>query len=203
MTTTGPGQGEAGGRAWPAPLLLVLVWLVGAVVATAVGVLAVRLVATQVGDPAVPPLSAAAANPLPTAQPLAPPAPGARTPEPPPPAPAGNARAFPSAGGTVGVSCSGAVARLVFATPAAGYTLDEQTVAGGDVEVRFESDSNRVRLELAGADGTPVLVGERVDPAGGGTDDDGQVSDLTGQPRATRRTSSRAAGSTSTRSPCA
>src|SRR5687767_3109375 len=41
------------------PMLLVGVWLVGAVATTGTGLLAVRLVGSQVGDPASVPLSAA------------------------------------------------------------------------------------------------------------------------------------------------
>jgi hypothetical protein len=167
-------------------VLLVLIWLAGAVVATGVGVLAVRLVATQVGDPAVAPLSAGEAEaaqstvppssvpgPSPgvasTAAPGASPAAGTTGPPPSSPAAAANVRAFPSAGGTVGMSCSGQVARLLYATPADGYTLDEQSATGDAVEVRFESDSSRVRLELTCRNGAPALLGERTDPARGGS----------------------------------
>ena len=143
--------------------LLALVWLLGVVVATGIGLLAVRLVAAQVGEPAVPPVTGdvvarppeASSAPSPSAtgvQPSATAAPVVTA-----------SRSFRSAGGTVGVECAGRTARLVFATPAEGFALDEQSVAGPEVEVRFEADDTRVRSTVSCASGAPVLVEQRVD----------------------------------------
>jgi len=179
-----------------APLLLALVWLAGVVVATSVGVLAVRLVAAQVGDPAVPALSAAAAAsalpgapgsstgpPAPTPSTgaglptTAPPTTGpAATPSAPAPSPAGPppvTRAFGSAGGELGVQCAGPAARLLYATPAAGYAVEERSSSGTEAEVRFEGGGTRVRLRVSCESGQPRLVEQRTDPAGGGEDGGG------------------------------
>ena len=135
------------------PVVLVLVWLAGAVVATSVGLLAVRQVAAQVGDPAVPAGTGVveAPSPVPTRSPT-------RT------APATtSSRTFTSVAGTVGVQCSGSAARLLYATPADGYALDEQSVVGSELEVRFEGRDTRVRMDLSCAGGQARLVDQRTD----------------------------------------
>ncbi len=153
------------------PVLLVAVWLGGLLVATSVGLLAVRLVAAQVGDPAVAPLPAVAAattspTPAVTSQPSAP----ASTP---PTAGAAATRTFPTTAGTLGVQCAGPALRLVYATPAQGYALDERTVSGSEAEVRFEGDGTRVRVRLSCSTGAPRLLEVRTDDRDGdGGDDD-------------------------------
>lgn len=163
----------------PAPLLLAI-WLAAVLVATTVGVAAVRLVADQVGDPAVPVLSSKEVGAALTATPR--PSPSARpgttaSPLPtrsPTRSPAGPARSavmvFTSQGGTVGVRCRGTAAERVYSTPAQGYVLDETSVNGNVLEVRFRSADGRtrVRLEISCGSGTPVLVERRVDTSGGG-----------------------------------
>lgn len=159
-----------------APGVLVLVWLTGVVAATVVGLLAVRLVGAQVGDPAVRPLtpggveralaaaSPAASSPGPAATtptPAAAPAPAASR-----PATSGHAvlpRTLNSAGGSVGVDCAGTTVRILFAQPAAGYALDKREQSGSQAEVRFEGGGQRVRLEVSCASGSPVLVRTRTD----------------------------------------
>src|SRR5688500_17163126 len=113
-------------------VLLVLVWVAGAVVATSIGLLAVRQVASSVGDPAVPvqsgggiPTATAAASP-----PVSPPSSPTAT---------ATSASFRSAGGTVGAQCSGTTPSLLYATPADGYALDERSVEGVELEVRFEA----------------------------------------------------------------
>ncbi|MBK5306318.1 MAG: hypothetical protein JJD92_06485 [Frankiaceae bacterium] len=154
-----------------APLLLAF-WLAAVVVATGVGVLAVRLVAVQVGDPASPVLSTkevgAALTETPRASPTPSPSPTpirAASPRPTTPAPT-VPRSFSSQGGTVGVRCRGTVAERVFATPAQGYVLDETSVEAGVLEVRFEQGRTRVRLAISCSSRTPVLVERRVDTSG-------------------------------------
>ncbi len=183
-----------------ATVLLVLVWVGGLLAATSVGVLAVRLVATQVGDPAVAPLSAvAAASGAATAGTVSPPAPGAARPTPAAPlsqaptavppssrpttapvAPAPTTRTFTTAAGTLGVQCTGSALRLVYATPAQGWALDERSVGGTEAEVRFQGAGSRVRVRLSCASGAPRLVEQRTDPDGGGGDDDRTEDDSGG-----------------------
>lgn len=143
-------------------LLLVLVWVAGAVVATSIGLLAVRQVASSVGDPAVPVLSDGG---VPTGQPSAVPSP---LPSPSPiessaPAVATTSASFRSAGGTVGVRCSGATPSLLYATPADGYALDERSVEGSELEVRFEAGERRVKVTIGCVSGRPQLVDEETD----------------------------------------
>jgi hypothetical protein len=142
-----------------APLLLGLVWLLGAVVATSVGVLAVRQVAAQVGDPAVPPVTTQTA-PARTTPPTTPPvtAPGAQATA----APTAT-RTFTSPAGTLGAQCAGTTARLLYATPADGYAVDEQSVSGSELEVRFEGRGVRVRTSVSCASGRPELLEQRTD----------------------------------------
>ena len=156
----------------PAPLLLVF-WVAAVVVATGVGVLAVRLVEAQVGDPAVPVLTSkdvtaaltaaprpsvgvvpsrspsSAASPRPATRPVAP-------------------KVFTSRGGSVGVRCHGTSPELVYRTPAQGYELDETSVEAGVLEIRFVSGRTRARLGISCSSTTPVLVENRVDTSGGG-----------------------------------
>lgn len=152
------------------PTVLVLVWLVGAAVATSVGLLAVSLVASQVGDPAVPPVSAqrategsprpSTASPTVVAPSVAAPSVAAPSPAQAPPS---ASRTFRSQGGTVAAQCSGTVPRMVYATPADGYALDERSVEGSELEVRFEAGETRAKLTISCASGSPVLVDEDVD----------------------------------------
>jgi hypothetical protein len=81
-------------------------------------------------------------------------------------------RTFATAAGTLGVQCTGTVLRLLYATPAQGYALDERSVSGTEAEVRFRGDGARVRARLSCATGLPRLVEQRTDPDGGGDDDD-------------------------------
>lgn len=162
------------GQAWDVPSrrttgVLVAFWLAAAVLATGVGVLAVRLVARQVGDPAVPVLSsrdiARAPSPTPPAAASASPT---RT------VPAATPRALPATtpfsttGGAVGVRCRGPVPERVYATPAQGWMLDETSVEGGVLEVRFTQGRTRSRISIACRDGAPVAAERRVDSSGGG-----------------------------------
>jgi hypothetical protein len=157
----------------PAPLLLAF-WLAAVVVATAVGVLAVRLVAAQVGGPSVPVLSgndvrsALTASPRPTRIASPHPSASAAPSQGPPPQSQSALKAFTSQGGTVGVRCRGRVAVKIYATPAQGYNLDETSEDAEVLEVRFASGRTRVRLGISCGSGTPVLVENRVDTSGGG-----------------------------------
>ena len=176
------------------------VWLAGTVLATGTGLLAVRTVATQVGDPTVPVLrgdDVAQALDAPGDAIPAPAASGGAGPRPsstavpsssapaasPPPAPASSPSAagrapassapatFRSSGGAVGVQCVGATARLLFATPALGYALEQRSASGSTVTVRFEASASRSRLRVGCATGRPVLIESRDDSRGGGGSD--------------------------------
>lgn len=151
-------------------LLLVLVWVAGAVVATSIGLLAVRQVASSVGDPAVPVLSGAVAGPSAASAPApAPASPSASAsaasadPSRPGAPAAGTSASFRSTGGTAGVRCSGTAPSLLYATPADGYALDERSVEGSELEVRFEAGERRVRLTISCATGRPRLVDQDTD----------------------------------------
>jgi hypothetical protein len=171
--------GAVTGSSSRVPLLLVAVWLGGLLAATSVGLLAVRLVAAQVGDPAVAPLSAVAAAST-AATPSSRPSP-APPPDAPPPAtptagpaqrPAATAtRTFSTAAGTLGVQCTGTALRLLYATPAEGFALDEREVSGTDAEVRFEDEGTKVRVRVSCATGAPQLVEQRTERDGDGEDD--------------------------------
>ena len=146
--------------------VLVAVWLGGVLLATAGGLLAVRLVADQVGDPPVPVLDrkdVTTALQTPTARPSAP----ATATRPTTTGGASAVRSFSSSGGSVGVRCRGTVPERVYATPAQGYRLDESEVEGSALEVRFTSSSTRVRVEVGCGSGRPVLLERRADEAGG------------------------------------
>lgn len=145
--------------------LLPAVWLLGAAVAIGTGLVAVRLVSSQVGDPAVPPLtadgvqralssatatpgagtSATPTSPRPAATSGSPRPvvrPGATASSSPRPgtttAPAASRTGtFSNEGGTIGVRCDGTAPRLLYATPADGYRVAERKVDADRVEVRF------------------------------------------------------------------
>jgi hypothetical protein len=177
--------------------LLAAVWLGGVVLATGTGLLAVRLVAAQVGEDAVPVLSAddvghalasesaspravvpaastspaKSARPTTSSRPVSSTAPTrASSPAPRRTAAASAApvRSFSSDGGSVGARCRGAVPEQVYATPAQGYRLDQSSVQGDILEVRFESSSTKVRLEIGCRSGTPYLADRRTDTSGSG-----------------------------------
>lgn len=234
----------------PRPVLLCLVWLLGAVLSIGTGLLAVRLVADRVGDEPQPSLSleqiqaatrsvaptssagtptGAATDPsrpgsgpggaggtgtgqapgsgttggsasgptgsgtggstgsvgtAPTTRPTERPTTTARPTAGPRPtttrAPTGSStapttsapRTFSLTGGVVSVRCAGSRGQLVYATPAQGWSLDERSVSGTEVEVRFRRDDTRSRIRLSCSGGTPVEVDRRVDTSGGGGGDD-------------------------------
>jgi hypothetical protein len=205
--------------------LLLAVWLGGLLAATSVGLLAVRLVAAQVGDPAVAPLSAVAAasaaaspsgGPAPTPSGVPSSAPttsapstsgtgtsgtgtsgtgtsGTGTSAPataaPPSVAAATTRTLTTAAGTLGVQCVATGLRLLYATPAQGWALDERAVSGPEAEVRFAGAGTRMRVRVSCATGAPQLVEQRTDRDGedddrdddrgdeGGGDEDGADDD--------------------------
>lgn len=72
-------------------------------------------------------------------------------------------RTFSITGGTLSVRCAGTAGQLVYAAPAPGWGLDEQSVSGPQVEVRFASADTRSRITVTCVTGTPVEKERRVD----------------------------------------
>jgi cytoskeletal protein RodZ len=147
------------------PLLLVGVWVLGVLLATTVGVLAVRQVRAEVGDPATQPLSASEVQrAVVSAGPSARPSPTTTRPRPTParttqrpPAAGTQRRTFQSAGGSVAVQCSGGRPSLVYVLPASGWAVDKQETRADRVEVRFRADRGDARIRVScSASGTPV-----------------------------------------------
>lgn len=150
------------------PALLVGVWVVGALLATTVGVLAVRQVRAEVGDPATQPLSAAdvrravastgaSAHATASARPT--PTPSRSTQR--PPGAGTQRRTFQTAGGAVAVQCSGGRPSLVYVLPAAGWAVDQQEAKGGRVEVRFRAEEGDARVRVScSASGIPVAAAD-------------------------------------------
>lgn len=156
--------------------MLLAFWLAAVVAATGVGVVAVRLVARQVGDRAVPALSPddvrrvlSSASPTSSAAPLHSATPtGLPTPPVASPHSSSPTRAFSTTGGSVGVRCLGTTPQRVYWTPAQGWVLDESATEGSVLEVRFRQGRTRSRLSISCSSGAPVVVGQRVDSRGGG-----------------------------------
>lgn len=161
---------------------LVAVWVIGTLASIALAWTAVAAVGGQVTDQSAGRLSAvevadaAAAEAAPTAPPTsgtgaAPPQatasrsessaavpPAAASDAPPitvPPAsPPTSSRTFESAGGSVGVRCSGSSVSLDFATPRAGYATEVHDPGPAKVEVRFERDDGESRIIVRCSEGT-------------------------------------------------
>lgn len=163
-----PGTGQAGRvPSRRTTSVLFAFWLAAALGATAVGVLAVRLVARQVGDPAVPVLSAREiGRALAATRTVAPgPTPARAVPAGSPPVVPATIP-FSTTGGSVGVRCRGRVPQRVYATPAQGWLLDETSLEGGLLEVRFTRGGTRSRIGIACRTGAPVVAERRVDSSG-------------------------------------
>ncbi len=67
------------------------------------------------------------------------------------------------AGGTVTVSCTGTLARLVGATPTGGYGTEVEDSGPDRVRVDFESEESRTRIEASCVDGSPSFSVEEDD----------------------------------------
>lgn len=90
-------------------------------------------------DPAV----AAPTTTAPTTTVASPPA----TATPPPPAPSPETRTYSLVGGTVALRFASTGVTVVYATPAAGFEVDVEPEHGNGVQVDFESDSHRSRVD--------------------------------------------------------
>ena len=145
---------------WRGPVLLGALWAAAAVLATAVGLLAVRLVAGDLGGSVASPLSGdevqqaltsgtASAQPSPSTTPRP-----TRTPQPtavptvtknPGGVAIGLVRTIRTSGGTVSSRCEGGSPELLYATPADGW----RTKDSSDSRVRFERSDVRVVVRMA------------------------------------------------------
>ncbi len=186
----------------PAPhrLLLVLVtWLVGVGLATAVGIGALRMIGDQVTGRATHPLSevavdSAAAEAAPsrsadghasvppagglTSAPKTTPtaSPSHRRPSDDadsrsaPPARSGPVRSFPTRGGVVFASCVNDKVMFRYAVPQDGYRSDVSERGPERVEVEFESGTDHVHVAISCLSGVPTLSIQEDAGGGRGTD---------------------------------
>jgi hypothetical protein len=141
-------------------VLLGALWAAAAVIATAVGLLAVRLVAGDLGGSVASPLtgeevqqalSSGTASSTPSTRPTPH---GSRTPSPtagpsrtaaPRGVVVGAVRTVRTTGGTVSARCEAGSPELLYATPADGW----RTKDSSDTRVRFERGDTRITVRLA------------------------------------------------------
>jgi hypothetical protein len=166
-----------------------VLWLAAAVLATGVGLLAVRLVEGQVSEAGPSALDARAvgealASTAPTMTPTTTPTPApsprptrtrpAASPTPRPvvsrsasPRPralaTGPGRTISTRGGVVCARCVGGEPRLVYATPADGYRIKDSS----DERVRFENESDEIEIQLGCDTRNRVTAEIRQDESGG------------------------------------
>jgi serine/threonine-protein kinase len=155
----------------PRTLLAVAGWLAAAVVATVIGVAALRLVGASIaGTPggvlsqqeverrlaAATTTSAAPAGVSPTpASPSASTSPGGG--ESAQPAPSAPQKVFRARGGSAVAECRGTAARLVSWWPAPGFATHEvERGPAAEAEVDFRGPAGRSKIEVHCADGQPV-----------------------------------------------
>ena len=145
-------------------LVIGALWLAAATAATSVGVVAVGLVADQVGDEVSAPLSStgvrqALQSVTPTPEPTEGP-----SEDPDEEASEGRARTVTTDGGVVSARCRGTTPTLLYATPADGYRT-ERTSSAGATLVRFVGRSRQVTLTLTCRE-DDLRVDKRTDPIG-------------------------------------
>ncbi|MGE3285235.1 MAG: hypothetical protein AB7J32_03905 [Pseudonocardia sp.] len=134
-------------------------WVLAAVVATSLGLLAVGAIGDGLSGPVARPLTLAEVDArLATARaPAVPAAPG--------PAPAGTGppQVVATAGGTVAARCADGRPQVVAATPGQGFRVDDPGEEND--EVTFESEALDVVVRLSCRDGAPVaqVVEDRED----------------------------------------
>lgn len=151
---------------------LVALWLAAVGLSVAVGFGAVHLVGEKVADSTVAPLSAGAvdsqaAQPKPPASPSASPAgTPAATPSPSGAAPRASRAPAPRSrstrtvtvtGGTVAVRCTGSEARLLYATPADGYSSTVESRGPVEVEVEFRGSGGEGRVKARCSGGVATV----------------------------------------------
>jgi proline racemase len=134
-------------------------WLAAAVVATLIGLGAIRLVGDSIAStPGGVRTQAEVAREFAVAPPTTAPATQSPTATPTPTPAAAERKTFTNPGGTVIARCAGARVELVTATPAQGYEVTKYEP--GEAEVRFEGPGGRFELKLTCQAGVPVARGD-------------------------------------------
>lgn len=128
-------------------LLIGALWLAAATTATSVGVVAVRLVADQVGDEVSAPLTSTGVRQALSSVGPTPEATEGPSEDPVEEAFEGRVRTVTTDGGVVSGRCRGTAPTLLYATPADGYRT-ERTSSAGATLVRFVGRSRQVTLTL-------------------------------------------------------
>jgi hypothetical protein len=138
---------------------LTMLWVVAAALAVAVGFGAVRMVGAEVSDQAPAPLSTQDVGAQVRSVTPSPAVSGSRTPGPRPTrtGSAGSSRTVSLAGGTVAIRCTGTSAALLYATPADGYASEVKHRGPDKVEVEFDGDRGRSRVEARCSGGNVQL----------------------------------------------
>jgi hypothetical protein len=149
----------------------VLLWLVAAAAATAVGMTAVSAIGTDIFGGGSSPLSESEVDaqlrsqaPSTTTEPTT-------TPSPPPtssPPPAGRTVSTRTAGGTVISRCEAGGVRVLQATPAQGFLVDDEDDGEDDgvddhPSVKFRAGEREIEVRLRCANGAPVATVEDKD----------------------------------------
>ncbi|OLF12898.1 hypothetical protein BLA60_06475 [Actinophytocola xinjiangensis] len=142
----------------------VLLWLVAAAAATAVGMTAVSAIGTDIFGSGPTPLSQSEVDselstaPSPTSQPPS------STTSPPSSPPGGASRETTTAGGTVISRCEGGLVRLLQTVPAQGFQVDADDDDLDDhPSVKFQSGDREIEVRLRCVDGVPHATVEEDD----------------------------------------
>jgi hypothetical protein len=138
-----------------------LAWTAGAVSAIVVGLLALSLIRTGLGDEAFQPPGSGVAvqsDPEPSATPTTEPtaAPRATTPGPARTEPAVTERTITTTGGTAVATCRGATAYLAFWTPAPGFRAEDVNRGPAPaVRLAFEGLGREIKISVRCVGGVP------------------------------------------------
>jgi len=128
-----------------------VLWLVAAATATAVGLVAVSAIGTDIFGAGQDPLSQSEVDDLLANRPTSSP-PTTTSSSPPPPADTTTA----TAGGTVISRCEGGLVRVRSASPAQGFQVDSDDDVEDHPSVKFKSGEQEIEVRLRCVNGTPV-----------------------------------------------
>jgi hypothetical protein len=123
-----------------------VLWVVAAAAATAVGLLAVSAIGTDIFGAGQDPLSQSEVDDLLANRPSS-----TTTSTPPPP----EEETTETEGGTVISRCEGTFVRVVSASPAQGYRVDSDDDVEDHPSVKFQSGEREIEVRLRCVDGTP------------------------------------------------
>jgi hypothetical protein len=127
-----------------------VLWLVAAAAATAVGLVAVSAIGTDIFGAGQDPLSQSEVDDLLASRPSSPPPTTSSTP--PPPA----EKTTVTEGGTVISRCEGTLVRVLSASPAQGFQVDPDDDEVEDhPSVKFQSGEQEIEVRLRCVNGTP------------------------------------------------